>query len=65
MARPSKVYDTLETDGGWLTVEGIALMADMCTDSVNRMLFRMRKQGRVKSRVRLLNNRDTTEWKAL
>jgi len=49
-------------DGGWLTAEGVALMAGRDVVAVERSLYRLRKRGLVESRRRAPWQR--TEWHA-
>lgn len=46
----ARVLDALETDGGWLTADGIALLAPYSADTIGRSLFRLRNRGLVESR---------------
>ncbi len=71
----SPSFDILETDGGWLTSEGVAVAGGLNPKSVNRSLYRWRKRGFVESRlIELSLNRsgtrpariDTrTEWRVV
>lgn len=47
---PVRLLDLLETDGGWLTVDGIAVGLDVKPESVSRALYRLRNTGLVESR---------------
>jgi hypothetical protein len=44
------VYDVLEADGSWLTIDGIAVAGDLNPKHIGRMLYRWRHEGRVESR---------------
>lgn len=47
---PERILDLLDIDGGWLTARGIAMDLHAEYDSVNRALFRLRRNGKVRSR---------------
>jgi predicted transcriptional regulator len=47
---PARILDVLETDGGWLTTEGVALQVGGRDDSVQRALYRLHDRGLVESR---------------
>lgn len=47
---PARILDALETDGGWLTADGIALLVPYSGETISRNLFRLRKRGLVESR---------------
>lgn len=47
---PSRILDLLETDGGWLTVAGIAMELNANEESVDRALYRLRQRGQVQHR---------------
>jgi predicted transcriptional regulator len=48
---PVRILDVLETDGGWLTAEGIALMLNVSLGTVSRALWRLRSTGEVEHRT--------------
>lgn len=58
---PERIVDLLETDGGWLTIQGIATDLRTKTETVQRALFRLRRAGRVRAR----QIRQWSEWRAL
>lgn len=47
---PARVLDVLETDGGWLTTEGVALQVVGKLDTVRHALYRLQRLGLVESR---------------
>lgn len=47
---PARILDQLETDGGWLTVPGLACDLDATPAAVRRALFRLRGKSLVESR---------------
>ena len=42
---PARILDLLETDGGWLTVEGMSLYLGVTTETVQKALERLRNSG--------------------
>ena len=46
-----RIVDCLETDAGWLTVPGIALVLNANEENIQRDLFRMKRRGLVESRL--------------
>lgn len=48
---PARVLDALETDGGWLTVDGIQLVVGGRTDTLRRALERLKHRGMVERRL--------------
>lgn len=47
---PARMLDLLETDGGWLTVHGLAHELEANPESVERALWRLRLKGLVECR---------------
>jgi predicted ArsR family transcriptional regulator len=47
---PARLVDVLETDGGWLTVDGLAHQLDAKFESVRRALERLAARGIVEHR---------------
>lgn len=67
-----KLLDWLFVDGGWLTAEGMAADLAHNTDSVERVLRRLRDEGYVESRIVELAHTSRgssydsrTEWRVL
>jgi len=48
---PARLLDVLETDGGWLTIAGLAMRVDAQERSVDRALWRLHAKGCVDYRV--------------
>jgi hypothetical protein len=62
---PALIFDVLETDGGWLTIEGIALaLPSMKRVTLERALFRLRDRGLVVSRRMLLTTTES-RWASI
>lgn len=66
---PALVLEVLQLDMGWLTKEGLMLDLPRPVSDVTvaRALYRLRKHGLVRSRVRQINGSDGTdkvEWAA-
>lgn len=57
---PARLMDLLETDGGWLTVDYLAMRLDAKPESVESALTRLRDRGLVESRVEELASREST-----
>lgn len=57
---PDRTLDLLSIDGGWLTVQGIALDLSAKQPTVEKALWRLRRRGRVQSRWR----DSALEWRA-
>jgi predicted transcriptional regulator len=47
---PARTLDFLETDGGWLTVDGIAHSLGVRPESLSRALWRLHQRGLVEYR---------------
>lgn len=47
---PARLLDHLETDGGWLTSESLALLIGASKDSVDRALWRLKERGLIEKR---------------
>lgn len=47
---PIRLVDLLETDGGWLTLDYMAMKLDEKEESVERALIRLRDRGLVETR---------------
>jgi predicted transcriptional regulator len=45
-----RALDVLETDGGWLTTDGVVLLVGGSRDTVRKALWRLAKAGLVESR---------------
>lgn len=54
---PVRLMDLLETDGGWLTLDYMAMKLDEKVESVERALIRLRDRGLVETRVEELASR--------
>lgn len=48
---PARLMDRLETDGGWLTLEYLAMVLDANPDSVERALQRLFQRDLIEKRV--------------
>lgn len=51
---PSRLIEALELDGGWLTVEGLALVVAASEASIRRALWRLRRRQEVEHRTLLM-----------
>jgi hypothetical protein len=48
---PARLLDFLETDGGWLTTDGLAMALDEQRNSVDKALDRLKQRGLVENRL--------------
>ena len=72
---PDRILDILDSDGGWLTGEGVQLlMPDARPEAVLRALWRLTEQNRIRHRsveLAFNNNPNSTklesrsEWRVL
>lgn len=67
MGGVSKVYVELWRDGGWLTVDGLALEVGWSRESVKRTLSKLRDSGKVEARRVEGTGREAgwNEWRAV
>ena len=62
----ARALDVLQTDGGWLTAQGIHLyLTDVRPQTLQRALWKLHHKGHIHHRIVDLTQRETRcEWKA-